>query len=84
MQRDIVSCDRVPAENGCHSCEQRNLCCGVRTASVMYDKIIPGDYIVAIDGKDVSHKSIPEIRNIMPRKSHHLTGNDDKRKDGLR
>lgn len=42
---------------------------GVRTNSVLFDKIIPGDRIVAIDGEDVSRMSVSEITTIMSRKS---------------
>lgn len=42
---------------------------GVRTSSVLSEKIHPGDRIVAIDGEDVSHMSVSEITTIMARKS---------------
>lgn len=42
---------------------------GVRTTSVLFDKILPGDRIVAIDGEDVSRMSVSEITVIMSRKS---------------
>jgi PDZ domain len=42
---------------------------GVRTSSVLADKVHPGDRIVAIDGEDVSHMSVSEITTIMSRKS---------------
>jgi hypothetical protein len=42
---------------------------GVRTSSVMAEKISPGDRIVAIDGEDVSLMTVSEITTIMARKS---------------
>ena len=42
---------------------------GVRTSSVLADKISPGDRIVAIDGEDVSRMTVSEITTIMARKS---------------
>jgi len=42
---------------------------GVRTSSVMSEKISPGDRIVAIDGEDVSLMTVSEITTIMARKS---------------
>lgn len=42
---------------------------GVRTTSVLANRISPGDRIVAIDGEDVSRMSVPEITAIMARKS---------------
>jgi hypothetical protein len=42
---------------------------GVRTSSVLADKISPGDRIVAIDGEDVSLMTVSEITTIMARKS---------------
>ena len=42
---------------------------GVRTTSVLADKISPGDRIIAIDGEDVSRMTVTEITAIMARKS---------------
>jgi hypothetical protein len=42
---------------------------GVRTSSVMAEKISPGDRIVAIDGEDVSLMTVSEITTIMARKN---------------
>jgi hypothetical protein len=42
---------------------------GVRTSSVLAEKISPGDRIVAIDGEDVSRMTVSEITTIMARKS---------------
>jgi hypothetical protein len=42
---------------------------GVRTSSVLVDKISPGDRIVAIDGEDVSRMTVSEITTIMSRKA---------------
>ena len=42
---------------------------GVRTSSVLADKVSPGDRIVAIDGEDVSLMTVSEITTIMARKS---------------
>ncbi len=42
---------------------------GVRTSSVLADKISPGDRIVAIDGEDVSRMTVSEITTIMSRKA---------------
>lgn len=42
---------------------------GVRTTSVLADKIAPGDRIIAIDDEDVSRMTVPEITAIMARKS---------------
>jgi hypothetical protein len=42
---------------------------GVRTSSVLAEKISPGDRIVAIDGEDVSRMTVSEITTIMSRKS---------------
>jgi hypothetical protein len=41
---------------------------GVRTSSVLADKISPGDRIVEIDGEDVSRMTVSEITTIMARK----------------
>lgn len=41
---------------------------GVRTSSVLAEKISPGDRIVAIDGEDVSRMTVSEITTIMSRK----------------
>jgi C-terminal processing protease CtpA/Prc len=41
---------------------------GVRTSSVLADKVSPGDRIVAIDGEDVSLMTVSEITTIMARK----------------
>mmetsp|Transcript_29433 Transcript_29433/g.80851 ORF Transcript_29433/g.80851 Transcript_29433/m.80851 type:complete len:790 (-) Transcript_29433:1402-3771(-) len=42
---------------------------GVRTSSVLAEKINPGDRIVAIDGEDVSLMTVSEITTIMARKA---------------
>jgi C-terminal processing protease CtpA/Prc len=42
---------------------------GVRTSSVLAEKVSPGDRIVAIDGEDVSRMTVSEITTIMARKS---------------
>jgi len=42
---------------------------GVRTSSVLADKISPGDRITAIDGEDVSRMTVSEITTIMARKA---------------
>mmetsp|Transcript_10657 Transcript_10657/g.17645 ORF Transcript_10657/g.17645 Transcript_10657/m.17645 type:complete len:847 (-) Transcript_10657:165-2705(-) len=42
---------------------------GVRTSSVLAEKISPGDRIIAIDGEDVSRMTVSEITTIMARKS---------------
>jgi len=42
---------------------------GVRTSSVLAEKISPGDRIVSIDGEDVSRMTVSEITTIMARKS---------------
>ncbi|KAL3826679.1 hypothetical protein ACHAXA_001202 [Cyclostephanos tholiformis] len=42
---------------------------GVRTSSVLADKVSPGDRIIAIDGEDVSQMNVKEITTIMARKS---------------
>lgn len=42
---------------------------GVRTSSVLADRVNPGDRIVAIDGEDVSRMTVSEITTIMARKS---------------
>lgn len=42
---------------------------GVRTSSVLADKVSPGDRIIAIDGEDVSRMTVSEITTIMARKS---------------
>ena len=42
---------------------------GVRSSSVLSEKISPGDRIVAIDGEDVSLMTVSEITTIMARKS---------------
>jgi hypothetical protein len=42
---------------------------GVRTSSILAEKISPGDRIVAIDGEDVSLMTVSEITTIMARKS---------------
>jgi len=42
---------------------------GVRTSSVLVEKISPGDRIIAIDGEDVSRMTVSEITTIMARKS---------------
>jgi PDZ domain len=44
---------------------------GVRTSSVLADKIAPGDRIVAIDGEDVSLMTVSEITSIMARKNEY-------------
>jgi hypothetical protein len=44
---------------------------GVRTSSVLADRISPGDRIVAIDGEDVSLMTVSEITTIMARKSEY-------------
>ena len=44
---------------------------GVRTSSVLVDRISPGDRIVAIDGEDVSRMTVSEITTIMSRKSEY-------------
>jgi len=41
----------------------------VRTNSVLYGKIFPGDRIVAIDGEDVSRMTVAEITALMARKA---------------
>lgn len=41
---------------------------GVRTSSVLVEKISPGDRIIAIDGEDVSRMTVSEITTIMARK----------------
>jgi len=42
---------------------------GVRTSSVLSEKIFPGDRIVAVDGEDVSRMTVSEITSIMARKN---------------
>jgi hypothetical protein len=42
---------------------------GVRTSSVLAEKISPGDRIIAIDGEDVSRMTVSEITTIMARKT---------------
>jgi len=42
---------------------------GVRSSSVLSEKVSPGDRIVAIDGEDVSLMTVSEITTIMARKS---------------
>jgi len=42
---------------------------GVRTTSILADKVSPGDRIIAIDGEDVSRMTVTEITSIMSRKS---------------
>jgi hypothetical protein len=42
---------------------------GVRTSSVLVEKISPGDRIIAIDGEDVSRMTVSEITTIMSRKA---------------
>jgi len=42
---------------------------GVRTSSVLAEKISPGDRIIAIDDEDVSRMNVKEITTIMARKS---------------
>lgn len=42
---------------------------GVRTSSVLSEKVGPGDRIIAIDGEDVSRMTVSEITTIMARKS---------------
>jgi hypothetical protein len=42
---------------------------GVRTTSVLADKVSPGDRVIAIDGEDVSRMTVSEITTIMARKS---------------
>lgn len=42
---------------------------GVRTSSVLAEKISPGDRIIAIDGEDVSLMTVSEITTIMARKN---------------
>ena len=42
---------------------------GVRTSSVLAEKISPGDRIIAIDSEDVSLMTVSEITTIMARKS---------------
>jgi hypothetical protein len=44
---------------------------GVRTSSVLVDRISPGDRIVAIDGEDVSQMTVSEITTIMSRKAEY-------------
>jgi hypothetical protein len=44
---------------------------GVRTSSVLVDRISPGDRIVAIDGEDVSRMTVSEITAIMSRKAEY-------------
>jgi C-terminal processing protease CtpA/Prc len=41
---------------------------GVRTSSVLAEKISPGDRIIAIDSEDVSRMTVSEITTIMARK----------------
>eukprot|EP00591_Stephanopyxis_turris_P008452 CAMPEP_0195513610 /NCGR_PEP_ID=MMETSP0794_2-20130614/5222_1 /TAXON_ID=515487 /ORGANISM="Stephanopyxis turris, Strain CCMP 815" /LENGTH=865 /DNA_ID=CAMNT_0040641665 /DNA_START=86 /DNA_END=2683 /DNA_ORIENTATION=+ len=41
---------------------------GVRTVSVLAEKIFPGDRIVAVDGEDVSRMNVSELTTIMTRK----------------
>lgn len=42
---------------------------GVRTSSVLVDKVSPGDRIIGIDGEDVSRMTVSEITVIMSRKA---------------
>ena len=42
---------------------------GVRTSSVLADRVSPGDRIVEIDGEDVSRMNVWEITTIMARKA---------------
>ena len=42
---------------------------GVRTTSVLANRITPGDRIIAIDGEDVSTMTVSEITSIMARKN---------------
>ena len=42
---------------------------GVRTTSVLAEKVSPGDRIISIDGEDVSRMTVSEITTIMARKS---------------
>jgi len=42
---------------------------GVRTTSVLANKITPGDRIIAIDGEDVNTMTVSEITAIMARKN---------------
>eukprot|EP00934_Nitzschia_sp_Nitz4_P004536 Nitzschia sp. Nitz4//scaffold15_size197535//39930//45803//NITZ4_001562-RA/size197535-processed-gene-0.9-mRNA-1//1//CDS//3329537667//4526//frame0 len=42
---------------------------GVRSSSVLVEKISPGDRIIAIDGEDVSRMTVSEITTIMSRKA---------------
>ena len=42
---------------------------GVRTSSVLADRVSPGDRIVEIDGEDVSRMNVREITTIMARKA---------------
>ena len=42
---------------------------GVRTSSILAEKISPGDRIIAIDGEDVSRMTVSEITTIMARKA---------------
>ena len=44
---------------------------GVRTSSVLVDRISPGDRIAAIDGEDVSRMTVSEITTIMSRKAEY-------------
>jgi len=44
---------------------------GVRTSSVLAEKISPGDRIIAIDGEDVSRMTVSEITTIMSRKGEY-------------
>ena len=44
---------------------------GVRTSSVLVDRISPGDRIIAIDGEDVSRMTVSEITTIMSRKAEY-------------
>lgn len=42
---------------------------GVRSSSVLADKLHPGDRIIAVDGEDVSRMTVAEITTIMARKN---------------
>ena len=44
---------------------------GVRTSSVLAEKVSPGDRIIAIDGEDVSRMTVSEITTIMSRKAEY-------------
>merc|ERR1712194_92133 len=42
---------------------------GVRSSSVLVDKLHPGDRIISVDGEDVSRMTVAEITTIMARKN---------------